>query len=122
MKSTRIQTPAQRLGEIADDLALETLVAIEAAWKGAHPGGEPEPDRWGEGPSHMTLAALGLDVTLYGFTLVGICPRHGDFLSEWWGRHADRPPEHARCPVVADGKRCELDGLVTPVPMNDKAA
>jgi len=35
MKSPQIRTPARRLADVADDLAIETLVAIEGAWNRA---------------------------------------------------------------------------------------
>ncbi len=89
-----------------------TLVAIERAWARAHPEGEPEPDRWGEGPSRLRLADLGLATGVRSQAMVGLCYRHGEFATEWNGLEDEEPPDFLRCTVASDGRRCELSGPV----------
>lgn len=112
------RTPAERSAErrgIADDFALEALLAIEHAWKRAHADGEPSSDRWGEGASRLRLADLGFDPRLSGYAMVGFCPRHGQFVTEWTGLLADRLPEQLRCTIPSEGARCQFYGPVSPI-------
>lgn len=95
---------------VAEDFALEALVAIEHAWELAHRGVEPVPDRWGEGPSRLRLADLGLDARVRSHPMVGVCPRHGEFSVEWTGRIHEEPPGFARCSAMSEGERCPLNG------------
>lgn len=107
--------PTSRLADLREEAersALEALIAIERVWKSAHPSGEPIPGRWGEGPSRVRLADLGFDARLRTLAIVGLCPRHAEFFTEWTGLLADRLPEQLRCERVDDGRRCELHGLV----------
>jgi hypothetical protein len=53
---------------VAEDLALEAILAMERAWGRAHRDGELEPDEWGEGPSRVRLADLGLDARAFATT------------------------------------------------------
>lgn len=116
MSTTKGRTPAERLADrraVAEDFALETLLAIEHAWDRAHADGEPTADRWGEGPSRLRLADLGFDPRLRREPMVGLCPRHGQFLTEWTGILTDRPPEDLRCTILGGSERCELRGPVS---------
>ncbi len=97
---------------VVEDLALESLLSIERAWTQAHPEGDPPSDPWGEGPSRVRLADLGLDARLRTHPLVGMCHRHGEFVLEWTGRIHEEPPDFVRCTATSDGQRCELDGPV----------
>lgn len=119
------RTPTELLAyrrEIAEDFALEALLAIEHAWARAHREGGPAPDRWGEGASRLRLADLGFDPRLRTYVMIGACPRHGEFVSEWTGLLAERLPEALRCTRVADGETCQLYGPVRPIVRPAKAA
>lgn len=125
MNRTIGRTPTERFAdrrEIAEDLALEALLAIEHAWARAHREGEPLTDRWGEGASRLRLADLGFDPRLRTYAMIGACPRHGEFVSEWTGLLADRLPEALGCTRVADGETCRLYGPVRPIVRPAKAA
>lgn len=74
-----------------DDALLDAIVALRARWRECH--------------GHVTLAAVGLDASLVTFMVSGLCPRHGQFVTEWTGRVDDRPPLEARCPA-GGGTRC----------------
>lgn len=106
---TRIDHPS-----VAEDLALEALLAIERSWEQAHRYGEPTPDLWGEGPSRLRLLDLGLDARLRSHALLGTCPFHGRFMTEWTGLVDERPPEVARCTDTSAGERCRLSVPATP--------
>lgn len=95
---------------VAEDSALEALLAIEHSWERAHRGHELAPDVWGEGPSRLRLADLGLDARVRSHAMVGMCPRHGEFAVEWTGLLHEDPPDVARCTAGADGERCPLSG------------
>lgn len=100
---------------VAEDFALEALVAMEAAWERAHRGRELASDVWGEGPSRLRFADLGLDARVRSHAMVGMCPRHGEFAVEWTGRLNEDPPSVARCTEVSDGQRCPLNGPLMPM-------
>ena len=97
---------------VAEDFALDALLAIEDAWKRAHRGGELAADPWGEGPSRLRLADLGLDARVRTHALIGACPRHSEFFLEWTGLIDEEPPEFARCTATNEGERCPLSGPV----------
>lgn len=119
------RTPTGRFADLREEAersALEALVAIEHAWKSAHRDGEPMLDRWGEGPSRLRLADLGFDARLRSHAVIGACPRHGEFASEWTGLITDRLPEVLRCTHVEAGERCPYHGPVAPIARRAKAA
>jgi len=97
---------------VAEDLALEAIVAMERAWGRAHRDGELEPDEWGQGPSRVRLADLGLDARLLDHVLLGACPQHSEFSLQWTGLVDETPPDFARCSVTNAGERCPLTGPV----------
>ena len=98
---------------VAEDFALEALLSIERVWGQAHLEAELVSDRWGEGPSRVRLADLGLDPRVRTHAMTGVCHRHGDFGVEWTGRIGEDPPDFARCTATSDGERCVLNGPVT---------
>lgn len=114
MSNARRATRIDRFS-VAEDAALEALLAIEHAWERAHRGQEPVEDVWGEGPSRLRLADLGLDARLRDHALVGICQRHGEFTVEWTGFLHEEPPDFARCTATADGQRCPLSAALAPI-------
>jgi hypothetical protein len=66
---------------------------------------------WAHREARVTLADLGLDAGLVTFVVSGLCPRHGQFVSEWTGRRSDPVPLEARCSAAELG-RC---GETSPV-------
>jgi hypothetical protein len=83
--------PRQREWTDDDDALLSSIVALRTLWNG-HGG-------------RVTVAELGLEARLVTLVVSGVCPRHGQFVAEWTGRVADRPPLEARCPA-GGGTRC----------------
>lgn len=112
MSGTR-QDPRIDHYSVGEDLALEALLSIERAWERAHRGVELATDRWGEGPSRLRLADLGLDARLRTHTMLGVCYRHGAFPVEWTGLMDEEPPHFARCTAASEGERCPLSGAVS---------
>jgi hypothetical protein len=113
MNRTQPGTPIDH-HRVAEDLALDALLAIEHSWKEANGDRELIRDIWGEGPSRLRLEDLGLDTRLRSRTLVGTCPLHGTFANEWTGLVGERPPDVARCPDTSAGERCRLTVPATP--------
>lgn len=66
---------------------------------------------WAHKANGVTLADLGLDPHLVTFVVSGLCPRHGQFVTEWTGRTCDPVPLEARCSAAETG-RC---GETSPV-------
>ncbi len=95
-----------------DDAALGAILALEKIWRRAHEGYEWRLDRWGEGPSRVSLADLGLDARVRTLTLLATCPPHGAVPLEWTGRLADEPPTSARCQRLVGDVPCEFDAPV----------
>jgi hypothetical protein len=62
-------------------------------------------ERWNARDGRLTLADLELDTTLAILVVSGLCPRHGQFVTEWAGRRSDAFPLEARCPA-GDRGRC----------------
>ena len=63
-------------------------------------------ERWDARAGRLTLADLDLDASLVIFVVSGLCPRHGQFVTEWTGRRHDPFPLEARCPAGERG-RCQ---------------
>lgn len=105
-----------------DDFALEALLALEELWERKHRGFPWKLDRWGEGPSRVTFADLGLDARIRTLTLIGVCTRHGKFEHAWVGRYEDEVPHAARCPVVDAEGACEISSRLFVVPSSATAA
>ncbi len=97
----------------AEDVAIEALLAMERAWAKAHRGGELPPDMWGEGPSRLRLADLGLDTRLRSNSMIGVCSVHGEFSFDWTGLRHEQPPQVSWCTATSGGQRCSLRGLAT---------
>ncbi len=112
MNDTHHGTRTDRFS-VAEDFALAALLSIEHAWEHAHRDGELERDPWGEGPSRLRLADLGLDARTRSHTLVAVCYRHGGFKVEWNGLMDEEPPDFARCTDTSEEGRCSLSGPVT---------
>lgn len=74
-----------------DDALLSSIITLRALWN--------------ERGGRVTVGELGLDTRLQTLVVSGVCPRHGQFVAEWTGRVADRPPLEARCPA-GGGTRC----------------
>lgn len=74
-----------------DDTMLTAILALRETWE--RQGGT------------VRLGDLGIDARLVTFVVSGLCPRHGQFVSDWTGRHSDPVPLEARCPA-ADSGRC----------------
>lgn len=58
---------------------------------------------WSHRDEHVTLADLGLHTALATFTVSGLCPRHGQFVSEWTGRVGEAVPLEVRCSASRRG-------------------
>ncbi len=76
-----------------DDALLDSILAVRRVWD--------------ESGGHLTLAALELDTRLVTFVVSGLCPRHGQFVSEWTGRCTDPVPMESRCPASETGRCSE---------------
>lgn len=90
-------TAAIRVWSDGDDAFLDAILALRRIWE--------------EGKAHVTLRDLGLRADLVTFVVSGLCPHHGQFVTEWTGRTTDSPPLEAACPVSERG-RC---GVTSPV-------
>jgi hypothetical protein len=73
-----------------DDALLAAILALREIWD-ARAG-------------RLTLADLELDATLVCLVVSGLCPRHGQFVTEWTGRRTDPFPLEARCPAAERGR------------------
>jgi hypothetical protein len=62
-------------------------------------------ERWDARGGRLTLPDLELETTLVTLVVSGLCPRHGQFVTEWTGRKTDPFPLEARCPA-GDRGRC----------------
>ncbi|MGH2450429.1 MAG: hypothetical protein ACRDGE_03995 [Candidatus Limnocylindria bacterium] len=49
-----------------EDAWLHAILTIDTHWKAKHRGHAWQLDRWGEGPSLLTFAELGLELDLTG--------------------------------------------------------
>lgn len=105
-----------------DDVALEALLAVAGVWERRHRGFRWRLDRWGEGPSRVTLADLGLDARLRTVTLMGVCSRHGKFFLQWTGRYEDEAPHAARCSLVDGAGICDISSRLYQLPPDAQAA
>jgi hypothetical protein len=73
-----------------DDRMLDAILWLRRVW--AHKDGR------------VTLTDLGLDARLVTFVVSGLCPKHGQFVSEWTGRTSDPVPLEARCSAAERGR------------------
>jgi hypothetical protein len=73
-----------------DDQMLQAILDLEKIWE--------------ERSGRVSLAALELDARLVTFVVSGLCPRHGQFVSDWTGRCTDPVPLEARCPAAESGR------------------
>ena len=94
---TRDRRPPGRVWTEVDDGFLEAILALRRIWDDAG--------------ALLTLHQLGLDTRLVTFVVSGLCPHHGQFVSEWTGRAMDPLPLEARCSASERG-RC---GVTSPV-------
>jgi hypothetical protein len=85
----RAQVPSPRRWSEHDDVMLDAILWLRRVWAKQH--------------ERVSLADLGLDPTLATFTVSGLCPRHGQFVSEWTGRVGDTVPVEARCSASRRG-------------------
>jgi hypothetical protein len=85
-------TPLPRRWGADDDAHLDAILALRELWR--------------ERRGRVRLADCALEARLVTFVVSGLCPRHGQFVSEWSGRVQDSLPLEARCPV-GDGSRCD---------------
>lgn len=76
-----------------DDQMLDAILELERLWDAN--GGR------------VTLGALGMDARLVTFVVSGLCPRHGQFVSEWVARLGDPLPMEVRCPAGESGRCTE---------------
>ena len=80
-----------------DDAHLDAILALR--------------ERWRERRGRVRLADCDLETKLVTFVVSGVCPRHGQFVSEWTGRLNDALPLEARC-AAGDGQRCDVTSPV----------
>lgn len=82
----------------AEDAALDAIITLETVWNARHRGYRWKLDKWGEGPSLLSLADLGLQVTLVTRVLSAVCPLHGRFRTTWSGVALRERPKKILCP------------------------
>lgn len=63
---------------------------------------------WREREGHVSLADLALDARCATFAISGLCPKHGQFVTEWIGRPTDALPLESRCPAAEQGRCAEM--------------
>ena len=89
----KVAPAAPREWTADDDALLGAILSLREAWR--------------ESRGRLTLARLELDPHLVTFVVSGLCPKHGQFVSEWSGRPSDALPLEARCPAGESGRCAE---------------
>lgn len=100
-----------------DDFALDAILALRRAWTRKHRGFRFRLDKWGEGPSRMSFADLGLDVVIQQRYLSAVCPVHGRFHELWTGAAVAPRPDRIACPGhrgAPCGQECGVDYVYEP--------
>lgn len=94
-----------------EDAALDAILTLQKLWTIRHRAHAWRLDKWGEGPSLLTLADLGLNVGLLARSLSAVCPLHGRFRRLWSGLSLKERPRKIACP----GRRGVVCGMSYPV-------
>lgn len=82
----------------AEDAALDAIITLDTIWKARHRGYRWRLDKWGEGPSLLSFADLGLRVGTVTRVLSAVCPLHGRFRLTWTGFTLRERPKKVACP------------------------
>ncbi len=90
-----------------EDAALDAILTLETIWTARHRGHAWRLDKWGEGPSLVTFAQLGLRIVAAARSLSAVCPLHGRFRRTWSGTSLEERPRKIECP----GRRRARCGL-----------
>jgi len=77
-----------------DDALLGAILALRDAWR----------DREGK----LTLRDFGIETRCVTYVISGLCPKHGQFVTEWTGRHGESVPLEGRCSAAEQGRCVEM--------------
>ena len=97
--------------------ALEAILTLRKAWTRKHRGYRFRLDKWGEGPSRMRFADLGLDLDIQSRYLSAVCPLHGRFHVLWTAPAIAPRPDRIECPgdhKVPCRQECGVDYVYEP--------
>jgi hypothetical protein len=100
-----------------DDFALEAILSLRKTWTRKHRGFRFKLDKWGEGPSRIRFADLGLDINIQSRYLSAVCALHGRFHMLWTAPAIAPRPDRIECPgnrKVPCGQECGVDYVYEP--------